>query len=110
MDKLQEATAATDKAFQELKAAMDSGADSSMLIQRCLDYIGSLQDQLGYMRENMYNHMGDGHLPKAPSRAHMEKAIKNLGWGDQYEAAPKQIVYANTKFGPFVKIGKDVEI
>jgi hypothetical protein len=106
MSKLQEAQAATEKALKELKAAVDNSADPQTLINRVMNYMGSMEDRLGYLQETVQNHrddmlehMGEGHLPKAPSRAHMAKAIKNLGWDDEYQAADKKTIYAKTRFG-----------
>ncbi len=119
LEKLTQAVAKGKAMLQTLKADMGNVVDNSApapdLINRVMNYMGSLQDQLGYISDTVKNqqaamddHMGDGHLPKAPSRAHMAKAITNLGWSDSYEAAPKQTVYA--KRGPFLTIGAEVEI
>jgi len=114
LEKLQEATAATKKAFEKLQEIMgdtvDNSVDPQMMINRVMGYMGSLNDQLGYLCDTVRNHMGDGHLPPIKSREHMDRAIKNLGLDKEYEVAPKKVVYANTKKGLQVLIGKDVEI
>jgi len=117
--KLQEARAATQKALKEIQALVDNNPsqDSQALISRVMDYCQSLAGRMGYLedtvmnhRQEMADHMGNGHLPPIKSREQMGRAIKNLGLDNEYETAPKRVVYANTKFGPVAVIGKDVEI
>lgn len=117
--KLQEARAAAQKALKEIKALVDNSPqiDPQALINRVVSYMQTLEGRMGYLedtmsnqRETIANHTNNGHLPPIKSREHMDRAIKNLGLDKEYEAAPKRIVYANTKRGPIAVIGKDVEI
>lgn len=115
LQKLEEAKATTLKAFEKLNEVMgntvDNSVDPQMMIDRVMNYMGSLQDQLGYLCDTVRNHVREGHLPAIQGREQMSRAIKNLGLSEEYEAAPKKVVYAsNNKRGPIAFIGKDVEI
>ena len=119
--KLQEARAAAQKIIKELKAYADQPVDNSIdpqaLVNRVVSYMQTLEGRMGYLEDTVsnqaqrfYEHTDSGHLPPIKSREHMDRAIKSLGLDKEYEAAPKRVVYANTKHGPIAIIGKDVEI
>lgn len=111
LSKIKEARAASKKALENLQtlADVDNSAPTQDLINRALQYMQSFDGRIGYLEDTVQNHM-KGHLPALKSREHMDRAIKKLGLDQEYEAAPKKIVYANSKHGPIVTIGADVEI
>ncbi len=115
--KLEEAKAASDKAFEELKATVDNSAPAQDLINRVMAYLQTFEGRMGYLQDTVMNHRDDfnqhvsqGHLPPIKSREHMDRAIKKLGLDEEYQAAPKKVVYANTKLGPQAVIGNEVDI
>lgn len=119
--KLQEARATAQKIIKELKAYADHPVDNSIdpqaLVNRVVSYMQTLEGRMGYLedtvanqRERFYEHTDNGHLPPIKGREQMSKALKGLGLSEEYEPAPKKVVYANTKHGPIAIIGKDVDI
>jgi hypothetical protein len=44
-----------------------------------------MREDLGYMRENLFKHINNGHLPAISDAGMMKKALKSLGLEDSYE-------------------------
>lgn len=44
-----------------------------------------LREDVGYMRESLYKHMSNGHLPSIGDAGAMKKALKALGLEDSFE-------------------------
>lgn len=62
------------------------------------DYVDSqvryIYQELSYMREALYGHISNGHLPPIEGAERLSKALKVLGLDGDYEVK-KQVIYAN---------------
>lgn len=76
-----------------------SPAEQITCLQSQLNYLDSrfqwVWESIDRLRESLYEHTSDGHLPPIEGAAAMTKALKALGLDGDYEVV-KQTVYAST--------------
>lgn len=93
--KLKEIKANIEAKKQELK-----GEFCPEYFEYCIaslyDYVGYLERSIGNLQERLYDHTSNGHLPPIKSAGQLEKAIKVLGIGDDYQVV-KPVIWAKKR-------------